>query len=147
MSSNRSSNILCCTGLGLFKSQRISKLHRWLNSYAFFDERVNFAYWLSCIRKGVQSTGLPLNESLGKNTRRKTCYMRGKLTAFFPFGLFGETFCLFVSHDGRNRVVLHYEEKADMSIFQDKFKRTFFSLSNFIKLVSKLHHMKGNCSF
>ena len=40
------------TGLGYSKSQRISKLLHWFESYGNFAEWVNFAYWISCIGKG-----------------------------------------------------------------------------------------------
>ena len=36
-------NILHCTGLGHSKSQRILKLHRWLNSSSIVAEWVDFA--------------------------------------------------------------------------------------------------------
>ena len=39
--------IICLTGLGHSKSEKISTLNNWLKSYANFYERVEFAYWLS----------------------------------------------------------------------------------------------------
>ena len=33
-------------------------MHHWVKSYIDFDEWVNFAYWWSCIGKGLRSTGL-----------------------------------------------------------------------------------------
>ena len=38
--------------------------HHWFKSYGHFTEGVDFAYWWSCIGKGLQSTGLPRLVSL-----------------------------------------------------------------------------------
>ena len=35
-------------------SQRVSKLHYWFKSYSDFDQLVDFAYWWSCIGKGLR---------------------------------------------------------------------------------------------
>ena len=36
------------------KCEKASKLHHWLKSYSDFAELVDFAYWWSCINKGVR---------------------------------------------------------------------------------------------
>ena len=40
--------------LGDFKYQRASKLHYCFKSYGDFAELVDFAYWWSCIGKGLR---------------------------------------------------------------------------------------------
>ena len=34
-------------------------MHHWFKSYSDFAKVVNFAYWWSCIGKGLRSPGLP----------------------------------------------------------------------------------------
>ena len=52
-------SILACTGLGQSKSQRISKSQHWFESYGNFVGCGDFAYWWSCIGKGLLSAELP----------------------------------------------------------------------------------------
>ena len=40
--------------VGDFKSQRASKSHHWLKNNGHFSEGLDFAYWWSCIRKGLR---------------------------------------------------------------------------------------------
>ena len=42
------------TGLGDSKPQRKSKMHHWLKSYSNFSGGLDFAYWSSCIGKGLR---------------------------------------------------------------------------------------------
>ena len=55
------SNKLCCTALGHFKSWKISISHYWFKSYgAFCRIRQYFAYWWSCIKKGLHQQHNPV---------------------------------------------------------------------------------------
>ena len=47
-------NELCKSFKEFSKSWRASKLHHWFKSNGLFSERVDFAFWLGCIRKGLR---------------------------------------------------------------------------------------------
>ena len=47
-------NRLCWEIVRDSKSQRASKSYYWFKSYGDFDERGDFAYWWSCIGKGLR---------------------------------------------------------------------------------------------
>ena len=44
---------LCFKDIGYSKPQRILELHHWLKVMAIFAERFDFAYWWTCIGKGL----------------------------------------------------------------------------------------------
>ena len=44
----------CCTGLGHSKCQKTPKLYHLLKSYGDFAEKVDYAYWWSCIWIGLR---------------------------------------------------------------------------------------------
>ena len=61
----RGRNTVFHLGLGHYKSQKLLQSYHWFKNYGDFAEWANFACWWSCIRKGMQSTGLQYNWSLG----------------------------------------------------------------------------------
>ena len=67
----------CYTVLGCSKYPRISREYHchWFKSYSIFAEWVDFAFWWSCIRKGLRSEGLSCLVHVMKTTHRNNLNM------------------------------------------------------------------------